>query len=136
MKQDIKDIWVAALRSGEYQQTTRYLCRLNVDGTPQGFCCLGVLTDLYAKAHPGEVELDISFTLDVDVPARVYAINHSRYTTVLPGAVQKWSGVRSTTGEFPSPTKVGENDELAALNDGGATFAELADVIEANWESL
>ncbi|QGT54329.1 hypothetical protein b3_0085 [Synechococcus phage B3] len=45
MKQEIKEKWVAALRSGEYQQTTGNL------RDEKGFCCLGVLTDLYLKEN-------------------------------------------------------------------------------------
>lgn len=43
MRADIKQKWVAALRSGAYEQTTKVLRN---DG---GFCCLGVLCDLYAQ---------------------------------------------------------------------------------------
>lgn len=42
MKPSIKKKWVAALRSGQYQQAKKVL----TDG--QGFCCLGVLSNLYA----------------------------------------------------------------------------------------
>lgn len=40
MDKELKAKWVAALRSGEYKQTTETLR----DG--DGFCCLGVLLDL------------------------------------------------------------------------------------------
>lgn len=45
MRQDIAIKWAEALESGEYPQTK--LC-LRDDA---GFCCLGVLTDLYIKEH-------------------------------------------------------------------------------------
>ena len=41
MNPEIKDRWVAALRSGEYKQGTGRLRRVN-----DTFCCLGVLCDL------------------------------------------------------------------------------------------
>ncbi len=44
MNANIKKIWLKALRSGEYEQTTTRLCRPRSDGV--GFCCLGVLCDL------------------------------------------------------------------------------------------
>lgn len=44
MNPEIKQQWVDALRSGEYPQSTNYLR----DKT--GWCCLGVLTDLFIKA--------------------------------------------------------------------------------------
>lgn len=40
MKQEVKEKWVAALRSGDYQQGTQ---KLNKDGK---YCCLGVLCEL------------------------------------------------------------------------------------------
>lgn len=47
MKKEIKEKWVAALRSGEYKQGKDYL-----KTDDNCFCCLGVLTDLYIKDHP------------------------------------------------------------------------------------
>lgn len=44
----IKTQWVAALKSGEYLKTYRRLRRDLPEGS--GFCCLGVLCDLHAKA--------------------------------------------------------------------------------------
>ena len=41
MNSEIKKRWIAALRSGEYKQTTHQLKK------HKNFCCLGVLTDLY-----------------------------------------------------------------------------------------
>lgn len=40
MREELKQKWVAALRSGDYKQTTGVLKR------PSGFCCLGVLLDV------------------------------------------------------------------------------------------
>lgn len=45
MKPDIAKKWTEALRSGEYEQCTLQLKK------GEGFCCLGVLTDLYIKEH-------------------------------------------------------------------------------------
>ena len=45
MNKDIKTLWVAALRSGDYEQAQGVLKR---DG---GFCCLGVLCDLHSKQY-------------------------------------------------------------------------------------
>jgi hypothetical protein len=73
MKADIKQKWVAALRNGEYEQT-RAVLRSN-----GGFCCLGVLCDLYAqetgmKWRPSEQSTcytlhGISTTLPIEVRA-------------------------------------------------------------------
>lgn len=50
MKPEIKAQWIQALRGGEYTQTKGEL------RTPNGYCCLGVLTDLYLKEHNEEWE--------------------------------------------------------------------------------
>ena len=46
MNQEIKNRWVSALRSGEYKQGKGALCSINNE-----YCCLGVLSDLYAKEY-------------------------------------------------------------------------------------
>lgn len=46
MNPELKAKWVAALRSGEYEQTTGTL--RDVDG--HGFCCVGVLADVLDTA--------------------------------------------------------------------------------------
>ena len=48
MNPEVKKRWLAALRSGEYAQTTGKLHRLDPDvfepnDIPAGYCCLGVL---------------------------------------------------------------------------------------------
>lgn len=43
---EVYELWLKALRSGEYQQTTG---RLRKSGPDAGFCCLGVLCDLARK---------------------------------------------------------------------------------------
>ena len=60
MDQELKAKWVAALRSGKYQQTTGMLR----ESESNGFCCLGVLLDIsgtgkwndaeYALAEPDD----------------------------------------------------------------------------------
>jgi hypothetical protein len=107
MKPDVKQAWLTALRSGDYQQGEGYL--------RQGdqYCCLGVLCDLYGKAvgpewsEPPEDDPDQArFMLDND--------------TTLPFEVQEWADIPGQ----PAPL------DLAALNDSGTTFEELANIIE------
>lgn len=112
MNQEIKDAWLAALRSGEYPKTTE---RLHDD---TGFCCLGVLCDLHAKATGQQWEPGLG--------AIVYLHNDA----ALPPSVVRWAGLDN---ELP---KVGPWT-LAELNDGNSvfdieplTFAEIADLIE------
>lgn len=44
------DKWIKALRSGKYKQCTGALCDIPVSMDAH-YCCLGVLTLLYAKDH-------------------------------------------------------------------------------------
>jgi hypothetical protein len=52
MDPDVRDAWVAALRSGEFAQTTGKLTRVVRTGVdaPTGHCCLGVLCELARRA--------------------------------------------------------------------------------------
>jgi hypothetical protein len=109
MNPQIKQKWVDALRSGDYQQGRNYL------RTDNGFCCLGVLCDLYGKEN--NVEWEHSSYKD--------AYMFQNTMAVLPLSVVEWSGV-----EDGNPLVNGEPFTLSGLNDQGSTFNEIADVIE------
>lgn len=121
MNQQIKEQWVAALLSGEYQQTK------NVLHDSEGFCCLGVLADLYLKETGGLWESD----------GRHNYIFPDYWDKVLPEEVVKWAGLNSdnpeviverynhTTEEFTLC-----KDQLSDLNDTDHTFKMIAALIE------
>lgn len=115
MDAEIKKEWVAALRSGKYQQGRGSLKQLDGDGFVQ-FCCLGVLCDVLGlEGDGGEVGLAYRFK-DGDVFTQGY----------LPQAVVDQVGLPD-----------GIQQKLAKLNDGltelGAQdFNSIADYIEAN----
>ena len=111
MNQQVKEKWVSALRSGDYQQTQNYL------HTDNGFCCLGVLCDLYGKEH--NVEWNLAVAEDED---RNY-YRFQDHTGRMPFSVVEWAGV-----EDCNPYICGRS--LATLNDMGSTFNEIADLIE------
>ena len=108
MNPQIKQKWVSALRSGEYQQGRNYL------RTDNGFCCLGVLCDLYIKEN--QLEWDLTNN------------GHNDYmfqdmVGCLPVSVKEWA-------DLDNPhVNVGEST-LVRLNDSGSTFEQIADVIE------
>jgi hypothetical protein len=108
MNPQIKQKWVDALRSGEYQQTQKRLRK------EDGFCCLGVLCDLYGKEN--QLEWEPSIYND----AYMFQGNVSS----LPLSVVEWSGVEGT-----NPYINVKISSLAGLNDAGCTFEEIADVI-------
>jgi len=104
MNQEIKKKWVAALRSGKYEQKGgRLKCE-------NGFCCLGVLTDLHQKEIGKEWGI----------------IQGQEY--FLSGETRDWAelGANDPTMEVEDTRK-----DISDLNDNyGWTFKELADLIE------
>lgn len=118
MKEEIKDLWVAALNSGEYKQGTLWL-RNN-----DKFCCLGVLCDLAVKAGVTTQE-----PLSPTNPQVVmYGGTH---TGALPANVVKWAGIQADQ-RVPSL-----NRAFSILNDqDGLDFQQIADIIEGHWEEI
>lgn len=110
MKIEIKEKWVNALRSGEYQQGKGgLLC----EGK---YCCLGVLSDLYAKEHNIEWKEEeyskFKSLLDSD--------------KILPIEIRKWAEL-----EEENPYVFNDyHQTLAELNDNGLSFIGIADLIE------
>jgi hypothetical protein len=97
MNQQVKEKWITALRSGEYTQAREFL------RTDYGYCCLGVLTDLYLK------EVNEQW-----VPFG----NH----TTIPILVAIWADISQNS-----------EDVLIQMNDTeGRTFNEIADYIQEN----
>lgn len=123
MRKDVADMWVAALRSGEYAQTRQFLRKSG------GFCCLGVLCDLHQRHTQAGEWLDHEDGLEAAYKTGPTSNDASR--TCLPNGVYEWADC----SEDPADADVGL--PLAVLNDDhGYTFAQLADVIEKHWEDL
>jgi hypothetical protein len=114
MKKNIKEKWLAALRSGDYQQTDSAL------RTTKGFCCLGVLCDLYDKTKR---QNNWEFLGDVK-----YRHLDNMYGS-LPDAVMQWAGLDS---EDPLIVRSRSHSVcLSELNDQeNYSFKKIANVIE------
>lgn len=112
MNAEIKTKWLSALRGGEYKQA-RGVLKQRADS---GFCCLGVLCDLYRKEHPDSSWGERGQFLIGDAED-VFGY--------LPDSVINWAGLDE---ENPS---LGEGETLASANDHGTTFTQIADIIEA-----
>jgi hypothetical protein len=122
MKPEIKEKWVTALRSGDYKQTASVLR----DG--KGFCCLGVLCDLYLQENEdGELRWgDV-----IDLSDHENAQKGSLFGTAAfepPLEVSQWAGLDVAN---PLITLDCYASDLASLNDSGHTFSEIANFIEA-----
>jgi len=113
MKDDIKQRWIAALRSGDYAQGKGYLA------TGHKFCCLGVLCELAVA--------DVIINKYDDISnIRWYGNNYDEECTTLPAAVQRWAGLDSD-----DPYIETEENTLAAINDAGYTFEQIANLIDS-----
>jgi hypothetical protein len=134
LKAEIKAQWLAALRSGEYEQAKGYLNVIKpVDhavpssrGGKAGMCCLGVLCDLAVRA--GVVETEV---WEPDAGgAQFMRYGDERETTLPPYEVVVWAGMSDLNPHVKSGAHMGY---LTALNDTtGCSFAEIADAIEAS----
>ncbi len=103
----IKELWLIALRSGDYTQGIHAL--REGEGS---YCCLGVLCDIHSK------EKGISWRKN-EVGSYVYIKDMS----VLPTDVMEWAGLKEH-----NPAIAGT--WLAVLNDDGRDFKYLSDLIE------
>ena len=119
MNPEIKAKWIAALRSGKYEQCTGMLHKKG-----DGFCCLGVLCDL--KGSTWEPPAD---------PGAEMMVTDDGKSKDLPDSVMAWAGLIGTSpvvniSRIYETLDGGEYSCLAELNDNGMTFSEIADIIE------
>lgn len=143
MNKDIQTQWVAALRSGKYKQTQEMLCQTDGDGNPAGYCCLGVLCDLAVTdgviPPPRASWLEPGAMRFYSTPA---FLESDATDTVLPNAVRAWAGLASVDPRLPPmaadllPLGSSEEFHLSSLNDEGADFGVIADLIEEFGEEL
>lgn len=137
MDPNLKTKWVAALRSGEYEQGRSYL---NRDGK---YCCLGVLCEL-------AVQEGVATSIPTQGLPNVirYGTEDSGYgfsSSYLPQNVAVWADV-DENGHLPltdegTEVKIyrgtGTPDQttssLAVLNDDGFTFEQIAAIIEEHF---
>lgn len=106
MNPDVKTRWVAALRSGNYRQARNYL------RTAEGYCCLGVLCDI----------VDPDGWEDTLLPLMGAGVARQPHRGHL-GAPNERISAHAELDEHLIK-------ELVNMNDGGHTFASIADWIE------
>jgi hypothetical protein len=123
MDKHVAERWVQALRSGQYQQGKQAL-----RPTPDSYCCLGVLCDLY-RVEQGKGAWDPADEGCIDIAFEAPGEDGCE-TSLLPIEVKNWAGMRTNDGRY------GLDMSLAGANDEGAEFPRLADLIEQKWEVL
>jgi hypothetical protein len=129
MNSEVKAKWVAALRSGEYQQGRGELRSIS-----NCFCCLGVLCDLYDKDRKQKKKKSIKITNPkYDGNKNFACFKYGNQTDFLPAAVRVWAGMSSNKGWL-------NGIHLSGLNDGDYdkhyTFKDIAKIIKKNIEIL
>lgn len=126
MDKEWKEKWIAALRSGNYEQSQGQLSTLHKNGSTT-FCCLGVLCDI----HPDVKEVKIG----------------PENSDLNMGWVEYYFADKNDMGRLPEnfrdtlKMELEYEDQLIAMNDGDgdgsdygyeADFKEIADYIEEN----
>jgi hypothetical protein len=130
MKPEIKKMWVEALRSGEFEQGQHALC--TIEEPRVEYCCLGVLTELFQEHHPDE-KLNQEYTYatynvgrKVNVKIKVY----DGHENLLHPKVVEWAGLDSEDPEVYTHDDQECKNPLSEINDEGADFEEIANLIE------
>ena len=124
---ELIDLWVDALRSGEYKQG-----KFALHTEQEEYCCLGVLCSVYQREIGG---LDVNSTKAAPQylagdrrEVKQYVYNESSVN--LPLVVKNAIGLRAGTGEFYDDN-LGGWTSLVCLNDEeNWSFEQIADLIE------
>lgn len=134
-------LWVETLEGDEFTQTQRCL------RTNEGYCCLGVATELFRRATgKGEwVLVEAGSMEDIDWESNdcpfdengdqlthyAFVLNGETQRAVLPDPVKNWIGLREASGHAIGAYGFGS---LASDNDSGASFNKIAKSVKEHSE--
>lgn len=122
MNPEIREKWVAALRSGDYTQGTDVLRSQNDE-----YCCLGVLCDVATKEGldlPITHNEGFSYVYGLVEGDDVWQRRGDYSDTELPRMVADWAELDNSNPQLGDYTAIERNDTLQQ------SFAEIADAIE------
>ena len=123
MNPEVKQKWIGALRSGKYEQGSEKLRSVS------GYCCLGVLCDLYAQEH--NTEWEFRGNEETNLQPQDYW-NFDEESEFLPESVMNWAKLfRNPILRIEDDDMFEVNEEVSTLNDEGYSFSTIADLIEA-----
>jgi hypothetical protein len=132
--------WLEALRSGQYMQGKEKLHTKDSKGN-EYFCCLGVACNISDLAIQKAITPYTGIKSDITV-IRYISLNDARVSS-LPEPVKNLFGLKTTSASFEQDYRTraifdcsGHVTSLAALNDNGATFEQIAQIIELRPQGL
>lgn len=131
MNQDVKALWLTALRSGKYKQATGSL-----QTSDNKFCCLGVLCELAVEA--GVIERKQSspeYAYRYKPLPREDGMSVYGSSTGLFREVMDWAGIETAAASYETSVEPNDIDRnLVGLNDGlRHSFEQIADVVETQF---
>lgn len=112
----VQNAWLAELRSGRHTQGKRWLHQVSGEK-----CCLGVACWLQRD----------TLTVGEFLSDGIARVSYDKCETFMPGAALDVLGLLNPAG---NPTPGNGLKALAHLNDSGASFAEIADILEKHAE--
>ena len=115
-----RQIWIEALRSGDYKQTQK---RLKED---DGYCCLGVACDISGLGQWTNRCYDGGY--------KYSKRDYWSEVSYLPEEVMQYFGLTMKDGYARDKNGVGFT--LLAMNDNNMSFDQIADIIESEPEGL
>jgi hypothetical protein len=127
LKPEIKELWCAALESGEYPQSKGSLCSV------EGFCCLGVLGDLAVKAGVAKWK-----TVKENEPKRLVTDSGANRVYLVPEVIE-WACIPKNWEEYdeyfylPVSQVIKPYRNLPEANDMGLSFTEIAKLIRKHF---
>jgi len=129
MNPEVKQKWIDALRSDKYEQGSHKLRSVT------GYCCLGVLCDLYSQEHNTQWEFRGNDETNLQLQDYWYFGDQSEF---LPESVMNWAELKTPNPNVRVDVEDNEDednwyytDELSNINDSGYSFNGIANIIEA-----
>jgi hypothetical protein len=129
MNPEVKQKWIDALLSGKYEQGSEKLRSVT------GYCCLGVLCDLYSQEHNVEWKFRGNEETNLQPMDYWYFDGDSEF---LPESVMNWAELKTHNPNVRVYVEDNEDednwyctDELSNINDSGYNFSQIANIIEA-----
>lgn len=125
MNPEVKQLWLAALRSGEYTQGRNALAKYDYEVGEMTFCCLGVLCEV-ARRSGVDVQSDDLLTEDHE-----HFNLYNGDMELPPPIVVAWAGLEDRCATYTwEYGGVAGTTTLAEQNDKGASFIRIANTIE------